>query len=68
MALPALDLETVRKMDKAGRTGYFENYARYSEDSPCCLHYAIRVGSKTLFSEDTADLRQKFDKLLRYGE
>jgi len=66
MALRGLDLETVRKMDKSARTEYFETYAGYFEDSPN-EPYAIRVGSKTLFSSDTADLRQKFDKLLRYG-
>jgi hypothetical protein len=53
-------------MDKSARTEYFETYAGYFEDSPN-EPYAIRVGSKTLFSSDTADLRQKFDKLLRYG-
>jgi len=67
MALPALPLEAVRIMDKHERTSYFETYARYSEDSPL-TPYAIRVGSKSLFSNDTADLRQKFDKLLRYGK
>ena len=67
MALKSLTLETVRKMDKICRTNYFEKFAGYFPDSPS-LCYAIRVGSTTLFSADTADLRKKFNHLLRYGK
>lgn len=67
MALPSLPLETVRKMDKSERAEYFETYERYFSDAPQ-KPYAIRVGSRTLFSNDTYDLRQQFDKLLRYGK
>lgn len=41
---------------------YFELYARYFEDAPK-TPYAIRVGSKTLFSDDTYELRQKLGRL-----
>ena len=67
MALRALSLETVQKMDEKGRTEYFEAFAGFFEDSPN-QPYAIRVGSTTLFSEDTWELRKKFNKLLRYGK
>jgi len=59
MALLALPLEAVRAMTPASKDQYFEDYARYFKDSPK-TPYAIRVGSKTLFSHDTYDLKQKF--------
>lgn len=39
----------------------FAKYARYFEDAPQ-KRYAIRVGSKTLLSDDTYDLRQQFER------
>jgi hypothetical protein len=60
MAIPALSLDQVLAMDVSA---YFEQYARYFADSPNAP-YAIRIGSKTLFSNDTMDLRQKLTRLL----
>jgi hypothetical protein len=64
MAIPALSLDEVRTMTPEQLTGYFEKYARYFEDSPN-KPYAIRIGSKTLLSDDTMDLRQQFDRLVQ---
>jgi hypothetical protein len=67
MALRSLTLSAVRAMTEKQRTRYFETYAGYYADSPN-FPYAIRVGSKTLFSNDTFLLRQKFDKLVGEGK
>lgn len=67
MTLRALSLQDVKAMDKRGREKYFFAYAGYFPDSPA-QPYAIRVGSKTFHSNDTADLRQQFDKYLRYAK
>lgn len=67
MAIPSLPVEQVRAMNAKQRTEYFEEYARYFSDSSAAP-YAIRIGSKTLFSDDTYDLRKKFDHFLRYGK
>ena len=66
MALPGKAFELVKAMSAKERTDYFENYARYT-DSPT-RPYAIRVGSRSLHSADTYDLRKQFDKLLAEGE
>jgi len=66
MSLPADTFDEVKALDREGRTQYFETHAQYFEDSPD-KPYAIRVGSRTLFSHDTHDLRIQFNKLLRYG-
>jgi hypothetical protein len=63
MALPSKPLEEVATMRPKQRTAYFEEFARFIEDAPR-LKYAIRVGSQTIFSDDTMDLRKKFDRLL----
>jgi hypothetical protein len=65
MALPALALDTIKEMNSVERTRYFEAYARFT-DSPT-KPYVIRIGSKTLFSVDTMDLRQQFDRFLQCG-
>ncbi len=66
MALPAEPLEALLTLDKAGRDTYFENYARYNDHSPpgrgCA--YAIRVGSRTLWSDDTYELKIQFIRAL----
>lgn len=63
MALQALPFSQVQAMDSEQRTEYFERFAGFFSDSPR-KPYAIRVGSRTLTSADTLDLRQQFDKLL----
>ena len=65
MALPAQTFAQVKAMSPSGRTSYFQTYGRYFPDSPN-KPYAIRVGSKTFFSNDTMDLRKQFDKGMRY--
>lgn len=63
MALHAKPLKIVAAMNATQRTAYFEKYARYFVDSPDKC-YAIRIGSTTLHSADTLELRQQFDTLL----
>lgn len=64
MAIPALSLDEVMKLNIAGRACYFDEYARYFEDSPE-IPYAIRVGSKTFHSNDTLDLKMQFINYLK---
>jgi len=66
MALHGLSLVEVKKMTKEQRTVYFGVFARkYPESQKNC--YGIRVGSTTMLSDDTMDLRKQFDHFLRYG-
>jgi hypothetical protein len=67
MALRAKSIEEVRAMNRFQRTEYFEEFAGYFWDSPQ-KPYAIRVGSTTMMSDDTMDLRQQFDHFIRYGK
>lgn len=55
--LPALPLSEVLDMDPKR---YFNDYARYMGDAP--RKYCLRVGSRTLRSNDTMDLKEKFLK------
>jgi len=64
MALHALSLKQVLKLDIAGRERYFEDYAGYFPDSPL-TPYSIRVGSKTFHSNDTMDLKIQFINYLK---
>jgi hypothetical protein len=64
MALPAKALDDILAMDKERLEEYFMGYAQYMEDS-LNKPYVIRVGSKTLFSDDTMDLRQQFEMHVR---
>jgi len=64
MALPAKPIEEIVTMNAAERTEYFEEYARFFEDAPQ-KPYAIRIGSRTLFSADTMDLKIQFTALVR---
>ena len=63
MALPGVDADRVIELNAAQRFQVFCDFARHT-DSPT-LPYAIRIGSKTLFSADTHDLREKFDGWVR---
>lgn len=61
MALPALSTELLITMKKHELLSYFMDYARRIPDAPRSgPFYAIRVGSKTLFDNDTYELRKKF--------
>jgi hypothetical protein len=63
MAGPALDGPAVARMTAEERWKYFQNFAQYCEDAPPKgPHYHIRIGSRTLYSDDTADLREQFEK------
>jgi hypothetical protein len=64
MALPAKSLDDILAMDNSRLKEYFMDYAQYMEDSPN-KPYVIRVGSKTLFSDDTMDLRNQFEAHVR---
>lgn len=61
MALPApLSPSELTKLDKEGLWMYFCQNARYTDSPDCRYQYAIRLGSKTIWSNDTYDLREKF--------
>lgn len=64
MALPCLPTEDILILDRKRRFEYFCEFSRYIEDAPQMRghQYAIRVGSKTFYSDDTRDLRDKFDR------
>jgi len=51
-------------MDQRQLWAYFCDYAGYIKDAPK-LRYAVRIGSRTLMSDDTADLWQKFNGYVR---
>lgn len=60
MALPFLSTELLITMKQRELTSYFMDYARrIREPAKCGPFYAIRVGSKTLFANDTHELRKK---------
>lgn len=42
---------------------YFCHYACYLPDAPLKC-YAVRIGSKTLFAEDTMELRKMFGRMI----
>lgn len=46
----------------AGREKMFEDRAGYVESAPAGSRYQVRVGAKFLRSDDTRDLRKKFDR------
>jgi hypothetical protein len=64
MALPAKPTNEIVTMDEERLEAYFMDYAQYMEDSPN-KPYVIRVGSKTLSSDDTMDLRKQFEAHVR---
>jgi hypothetical protein len=66
MALQAEARKAVQAMSKEERMRYFDTHAGYYPDSPR-LCYAIRIGSTTLMSDDTYDLRLQFDHFIHYG-
>lgn len=47
---------------------YFANNARYHRDAPVGSRYSIRLGSRSLFSDDTADLRKQFCAAVRQAK
>jgi hypothetical protein len=70
MALPALATSDLLRMNKDEQFEYFCSYARFDPTSPQ-KPYAIRIGGKSLFSDDTMELRRMFNKavgLLRRRE
>lgn len=61
MALPAFGIDSLVKMDLSSLNEYFANFARYIQDAPLNgPHYAIRVGTRNLYDNDTDELRKKF--------
>ena len=61
MALRGVPIEQAVLCTKSELFDLFCEYAGYFEDSPQ-TPYAISMGSRTLFSEDTADLRRQFNR------
>ena len=65
MALPiSKSPKELVKLDDDKLQRYFERNARYVSDAPK-MEYAIQFGSRALFSDDTADLREQFFKAVR---
>jgi hypothetical protein len=64
MALPALSASEVVAMSASECFEYFAAYSRYVADAPD-KRYAIRVGSVTLASNDTLELRVEFENYVR---
>lgn len=64
MALQAYSLERVLAMTEERREWYFNHFAGYFPRSPQ-KRYAIRVGSVTLHSNDTMQLREQFNAHLK---
>jgi hypothetical protein len=64
MAMPGLPIEDVIRLKTRDLFEYFCDNARYLPAAPAGrgYSYAIRLGSKTLFSDDTYDLRLKFNR------
>ena len=61
MALPAVGIDTLVKMELSSLNEYFANFARYLPDAPSNgPRYAILVGSRSLYDNDTYELRKKF--------
>jgi hypothetical protein len=63
LSLPGLSAKRVASMTASQRTEYFEKYGRCLP-SPVGHIYAIRVGKKRMFSDDTMELRQMFTQHL----
>ena len=63
MAIPTLTLDEVKEMNSVERTRYFETYARFT-NSPT-RPYTIRIGNRTLSSDNIHDLRMAFDRFLQ---
>jgi hypothetical protein len=66
MPFPFLSLREVLAFDDTQREDYFTRFAQHSPDAPRNrgVQYAIRVGSHTLHSDDTYDLKLRFNRLL----
>lgn len=65
MALPSKTLDEIASLRTAAeRYDYFCQNARYMPDAPR-LRYMIRVGTETLKSDDTYELRLEFDKAVK---
>ena len=61
MAIPATkDKDQLKRLSDKKLLDYFLNHTRYFKDNPADSVYAIRLGSRSLFAADTAELRDKF--------
>jgi hypothetical protein len=67
MALPApCTPDQLAKMSAEDLWLYFHQNARYIQDAPALrARYAIRFGSQTLSSDDTLELRTKFESAVK---
>ena len=65
MALPiSKNPNELVKLDYDKLQRYFERHARFVPDAPT-TEYAIQFGSRAIFSDDTAKLREEFFKAVR---
>lgn len=58
--LKELDRGALSCLDDRRLLLYFQKHAKYYSNNPKDSQYSIRLESKSLFSHDTADLRDKF--------
>lgn len=65
MAAPSLSIDRILPMNAAQRLEFFSAFARYMPDSPEEYSYVIRIGSKTLYSDDTMTLRMQFEAYVK---
>ena len=66
MALPASKTkDELSKLSDDALLAYFSDHARYDPQAPKGSQYAIRLGSKPFFSQDTSTLFQKFKAACR---
>jgi hypothetical protein len=64
VALSAWALDIVVTLPKKALEAYFMSFASYDVFSPMNSRYRIRVGSHTLYSNDTMELRNKLEKYI----
>ena len=62
-----MGLTELRQLSDKKLQKYFERHAGYYPTTPPGrgASYSIRAGAKSLFSDDTRDLREKFFKAVR---
>lgn len=58
------DLALLEAIEEAGRDEFFDRGAFYRPDAPENSPYAIRVGSRHLYSDCTWELRKKFNRFV----
>lgn len=57
--------DKLQKLSEKKLFDYFVNHAGFQPDSPPAHAYTIRLGSRSLFAKDTADLWTDFKKKVK---